>query len=454
MKLVAEMRLLRLPGAPLFGLPGLYLGLLAMAKNSHALAVSVFPWLLVGSYFLAPLMGSGLGRDFSLRWARVTAPLPIPASVRVLVIWWRRVVAPTVLLGVPIVLYPLLSRVDFFSWDDALQGFAIPFAGSSFWLFVTAASAAGYWTQPSTQLGVRRSFRSSRNFVLLSLPFVIALWIGWEETRTQFPILFLLLGAIFSALGAKRIYCSWVAKATESVESRPALLQAPVEETSGSGLTGFKLFALHYSLYSALWILLANAFGFLPFEISGRLFGFTDVYLPLIHSSIIPASVLILLSAQLSARLSPVRALRTLPLDASRISLGVTVLVVLPLLLSSILTTVVVLTLYNSATFVQTFLFAIGGTGIASCTIIPAYLYFHPGTSAFGHLLATLPTFAALGIWIGAFEFFSLHDSPLIAVAVAVTGIVLTWKLIRELISRSSRAYRSTTPLAPSADGP
>lgn len=454
MKLRAEMRLLRLPGAPLVGLPGLYLGFSVMAMNSHALTFSIFPWLLVGSYFLAPLMGSGLGREFSLRWGRATAPLPIAASVRVLVIWWRRVVAPTVLVGILVVLYPLISRVDFFSWDVALPAFAIPFAGSSCWLLVTAASAADYWTQRSTQPGVRRAFQSFRNIVLLSLPFAIALWIDWEQARAQFSILFLLLGAIFSVLGAKRIYLLWVAQATDSVESRPALLQAPGQAIPGSGLTGFKLFALHYLLYGALWILPANVFGFLPFAISGMLFGIPVDQLRLFHSSIIPAIVLIMLSAQLSARLSGLRALRTLPLDASRISFGVTVLAVSPLLLSSTLTTVIVLTLYSSELSVHTFLFSIGGVGIASCTIIPACLYFNSGNSASGHLLVMLPTFAALGLWIGAFEFFSLHDSPLVAVAVAVTGIVLTWELIRELISRSSRAYRGTTPLTPAGDGP
>ncbi len=131
MKWPVEKRLLRLPGAALASLPALYIGLSGMALNSNLLELSLFPWLLVGSYLFAPVIGRKLVTEFSLDWGRATAILPIAAGVRVRVIWWKRVAAPTILVWIANMLYPLVSPVDSLTWDTALQGLSIPFVGSA-----------------------------------------------------------------------------------------------------------------------------------------------------------------------------------------------------------------------------------------------------------------------------------------------------------------------------------
>ena len=390
MKWPVEKRLLRLPGAALTSLPGLYLCMPAIAMSSRILERSLFPWLLVGSFLLAPVIGRALVREFSLDWGRATAILPIAASVRVMVIWWRRVAAPTVLVWIANMLYPLFSRVDSFSWDTVLQGLSMPFVGSACWFLLAASSGAGYWTHRSSKPASRGSLQGLRYIAFLAFPFALAVWIDLEQAQYQFSMLFLLLGAVFSALGVKQLHSQCLADAADSAELRPTMLQATSHMGLGRGLSGFKPFALDYFLYGVFFVLIWNFLIHLPFKIVEILLDLPVVYFKFVFFGINPAMALVVIAAHLYTKLPLLRALRTLPLDASRISLRVTVLVALPLLLSSVLTTVFVL------------LFA--------------------------------------------------RNLPLIAPAVAAIGIGLTWKLIRDLISRSSRAHRTNNSLAPSEE--
>ena len=95
-----ELSLLRLPLGVMGYVALLVLPLGGMARNSDLHETSIFPWILAGMFFYAPLVGSLLGRECSLAWGRATALLPVPARVRMIVIWWRRVVAPTILVWV------------------------------------------------------------------------------------------------------------------------------------------------------------------------------------------------------------------------------------------------------------------------------------------------------------------------------------------------------------------
>ncbi len=453
MKWPVEKRLLRLPGARLASLPILYLSLSGMALNSDLFEVSLFPWLLVGSYLFAPASGRVLAREFSLDWGRATAILPIAASVRVMVIWWRRVAAPTILVWIANMLYPLFSRVDSFSWDTALQGLSIPFVSSACWFLLSASSGAGYWTHRSRKPAARRALQVLRYITFLAFPFSIAIWIDLEQAQYQFSILFLMLGAVFSALGLKQFYSQCLADAMDSAELRPTMLQATGHMRLGRGLSGFKPFALDHLQYGVFFVLIANLLFHLPFKIVEILLDLPFVQiLGFVLFGINPAMALVLIAAHLYTKLPLLRVLRTLPLDASRISLRVTVLVALPLLLSSVLTTVFVLLLYGSQFSLQTFLFSIGGAGIASCTIVPCSWYLTSDRSFSRELLAQAPAIAALALWIAGSELLFASNLPLIAPAVAAIGIWLTWKLIRDLISRSSRVYRTNNTLAPSEE--
>ncbi len=238
----------------------------------------------------------------------------------------------------------------------------------------------------------------------------------------------------------------------DSAELRPTMLLATSQMDLGRGLSGFKPFALDYFLYGVFFVLIWSFLIHLPSKIGEILLDLPVVYLKFVLFGINPAIVLVVVAAHLYTKLPLLRALRTLPLDASRISLRVTALVVLPLLLSSVLTTVFVLLLYGSQFSMQTFLFSIGGAGIASCTIVPCSWYLTPGSSFSRELLAQAPAFAALALWIAGSELLFAGNLPLIAPAVAAIGIWLTWKLIRDLISRSSRVYRTNNSLAPSEE--
>ena len=452
MKWPVEMRLLRLPGVALVSLPGLYLSLPVMAMNSDLLEVSLVPWFLVGSYLFAPVMGRAYVREFSLDWGRATAILPIAAGVRVRVIWWRRVAAPTVLVWIPVMLYSLFSRVDSLSWEIALQGLSLPFAGSACWFLLAAPSGAGYWTHRSPKRAAWSFFQGLRYIAFLAFPFALAVWIDLEQAQYQFSMLLLLVGAVFSALGMKQLYSQCLADATDSAELRPTMLQATGHMRLGRGLSGFKPFALDYLLYAVFYVLIANLLGHLPFKIGEILLDLPVQHLEFALFGIIPAMVLLMIAAHLYTQLPLLRALRTLPLDASRISLRVTVLVALPLLLSSGLTTVFVLLLYGSQYSLQTLLFSVGGIGIASCTIVPYHFCLAPATSLPRQLLATVPAIGAFALWIAGSELLFASNLHLIAPAVAALGLGLTWKLIRDLISRSSRVYRTNNSLAPSEE--
>ena len=453
MKWPVEKRLLRLPGAALVSLLGIYSAMSAMALNPLVLEVSLFPWLLVGSYLFAPVIGRKLVTELSLDWGRATAILPIAASVRVMVIWWRRVAAPTILVWIANMLYPLVSPVDSLTWDTALQGLSLPFAGSACWFLLAAPSGAGYWTHRSSKRAARSYLQVLRYIVFLAFPFSVAIWIDLEQAQYQFSLLFLTLGAVFSALGVKQLYSQCLADAMDSAELRPTMLLATSQMDLGRGLSGFKPFALDYFLYGVFFVLIWSFLIHLPFKFAEILLGLPFVQiLGFVLFGINPAMALVLIAAHLYTKLPLLRALRTLPLDASRISLRVTVLVALPLLLSSVLTTVFVLLLYGSQFSLQTFLFSIGGAGIASCTVVPFYLYVTPDASISRQLLAQAPAFAALALWIACSELLFAGNLPLIAPAVAAIGIWLTWKLIRDLISRSSRVYRTNNSLAPSEE--
>ena len=453
MKWPVEKRLLRLPGAALASLPAIYIAMPALALSSNRLELSLFPWLLVGSYLFAPVIGRKLVTEFSLDWGRVTAILPIAASVRVMVIWWRRVAAPTILVWIANMLYPLVSPVDSLSWDTALQGLSIPFVGSAGWFLLAASSGAGYWTHRSAKPTSRGSFQGLRYIAFLAFPFALAVWIDLEQAQYQFSMLFLLLGAVMSALGVKQLHSQCLADAMDSAELRPTMLQATGPLRLGRGLSGFKPFALDYLQYGVFFVLIANLFFHLPFKFMEILLDLPFVQIfGFILFGINPAMALVLIAAHLYTKLPLLRALRTLPLDASRISLRVTVLVVLPLLLSSVLTTVFVLLLYGSQFSLQTFLFSIGGAGIASCTIVPCSWYLTSDSSFSRELLAQAPAIAAFALWIAGSELLFAGNLPLIAPAVAAIGIWLTWKLIRDLISRSSRVYRTNNSLAPTEE--
>lgn len=442
--------LMRLPAAALVGLPGLFLGLSAMAMNSHILETSLYPWILLGSYVFAPAMGRAYGREFSLDWGRATAILPIAANVRVMSVWWRVVAVPTLLLWLVNLVYPLLSRVDFLTWDTAAQGIALPFAGSAFWFLLTASSCAGYWTHRGLKPEARGRLQFLRYLVFPVFPIALVILSDLEQDRIQIAMVFLLLGVVFSALGLKRLYALSLADKEESARLRPAINQMVSRRGPGKR----KPFVVDLLQRSVLFALLTNVIFYLPLKMLVSLQDVPAESLGIVLFKALPAGVLLVFIGFLSPQLSFLRAMRTLPLDAGRISLRVTVLITSVLLLASILTAFTVLLLFGSQFFARTILFCIGAAGITSCAFVPLLLYLGPNPSLQGQFLAQAPALVALALWVVSSQFFFPGNWTFIAPVLAATGVALTFKWIRGLILRSSRPYRTSAyPTAPEVPG-
>ena len=444
-----ELSLLRLPVGVVGKVALLVPALPGMALNSDLFETSIFPWILAVLFFYAPLVGSLLGRECSLAWGRATALLPVPARVRLIVIWWRRVFAPAILVWVLNVWYALLSPMDSLSWDTALFGLALPFAGCACWFLAAASSGAGFWTYRSRRRP-KAGFLAVLGYVaFLAIPFVTLRWIDLEQAEVRYSLLLLFSGVILSILAVSRLYSVCRADSTTVADARPAIRQERIRMRIGSGLTGFQLFAVHFFLYGAGAAIFVNLVLFLPWKILDLLSDFPVAELEIFVLCVLAATNPLLLAAFLVTKLSCLRVLRTLPLSTNQISIRLTVLVALPLLFSCLLTTVLALQLYGSHSFVQIFLFSMGAAGITSCTVIPGYLHLTPEAGVSKQLLVVFSALAATGLWIAISQFFFANDLALPAAAVAATGIGLTWILIREVLMRSSRAYRTNWPLGP-----
>lgn len=443
-----ELSLLRLPPG-VVGKEALFVLLLGvMALSSDLFETSIFPWILAGLFFYAPLVGSLLGRECSLAWGRATTLLPVPARVRMIVIWWRRVVAPTILVWVLGAWYALLSPMDSLSWDTLLTGLALPFAGCACWFLAAASSGAGFWTYSSRKRPKAGFLVILGYAAFLAIPFVTLRWIDLEETGVWYPLLLLLAGVILSILAVSRLYSACRADSTTVADARQAIGQEKSRIRIGSGLTGFQLFAVDFFLYSAGVAVFVNLVLFLPWKMLELLADMPVAEVEIFHLRVFPAISQLLLAAFLATKLSCLRVFRTLPLSANQISIRLTVLVALPLLLSCLLTTVLALQFYGSHSFVPVFLFTMGAAGIASCTVIPGLLHLTPEASVSKQLWVMVPALTATGLWIAVSQFFSANDLALPA-AVAAAGIGLTWIVIREVLMSSSRAYRTRWPLSP-----
>ncbi len=444
-----ELGLLRLPVGFLGTVAGPVLGLSVMALNSSVLGTSIFPWILAGSFFYAPLFGNLLGRECSLAWGRATALLPVPARVRLIVIWWRRVFAPAILVWVLNVWYSFLSPMDSLSRDAALIGLALPFAGCACWFLAAASSGAGYWTY-SSRRRPKAGFLVILGYIaFLAIPLVAIRWIGLEQAEARYSLLLLLSGLVLSILAVSRLYSVCQADPTTVADARPAIRQERNRMRMGSGLTGFQLFAMHFFLYGAGAAILVNLMLFLPWKILSLLSDFPAAEAEIVLLPVVPAISPLMLATLLAMKPSCLRVLRTLPLNANQISIRLTVLVALPLLLSCLLTTVLALQLYGNHSFVQIFLFSMGAAGIASCIVIPGFLHLTPEAGVSKQLLVLVPALAATGLWIAISQFFFANELALPAAAVAATGIGLTWILIRKVLMSSSRAYRTNWPPGP-----
>ena len=444
-----ELSLLRLPLGVMGYVALLVLPLGGMARNSDLHETSIFPWILAGMFFYAPLVGGLLGRECSLAWGRATALLPVPARVRMTVIWWRRVVAPTILVWVLGGWYALLSPVDSLSWGTALTGLALPFAGCSCWFLAAASSGAGFWTYSS-----RRQQKAGFLVILgyaafLAIPVATLRWIDLEETEVWHPLLLLLAGVILSILAVSRLCTVCRAESTTLADARPAIRQQKRRIRIGSGLTGFQLFAVHFFLYSAGVAILLNLVFFLPWKMLELLSDFPAAVMENFLLRIFPATNLLLLGTFLVTKLSCLRVLRTLPLSANQISIRLTVMVALVMLLSCLMTAFLALQFYGSHSVVPVFLFSMGAAGIASCILVPGYLHLTPEATVSKQVWVIVPAFAATGLWTAVSLFLFADDLSLPAAAIGATGIVLTWILIREVLKNSSRAYRTRWPLGP-----
>ncbi|MXZ28228.1 MAG: hypothetical protein F4Y72_07960 [Gammaproteobacteria bacterium] len=447
-----ELSLLRLPLGVMGYVALLVLPLGGMARNSDLHETSIFSWILAGLFFYAPLVGSLLGRECSLAWGRATALLPVSARVRMIVIWWRRVIAPAILVWVLSVLYALLSPVDSLSWGTALTGLALPFAGCSCWFLAAASSGAGFWTYRSRRRA-KAGFLAILGYVaFLAIPFATLRWIDLEQTGVRYPILLLLLGVVLSLLALSRLYSVCRADSNTVADARPAIRQEKRRIRIGSGLTGFRLFAVHFFLYSAGAAFLLNLMFFLPWKMLELLSDFPAAEMEIFLLRVFPATNLLLLGAFLATKLSCLRVLRTLPLSANQISIRLTVMVALAMLLSCLMTAFLALQFYGSHSVVPVFLFSMGAAGIASCILVPGYLHLTPEATFSKQAWMIVPAFAATGLWIAVSLFFFADYLELPAAAVGVTGIVLTWILVREVLMNSSRAYRTRWPLDPAEE--
>ena len=448
-----ELSLLRLPVGVLGKVALLVPALFGMARSSDLFEYSIFPWFLAGSFFYAALVGSLLGRECSLAWGRATALLPVPASFRLFVIWWRRVFAPAILVWVLNVWCALLSPMDSLSWNTALIALALPFAGCACWFLAAASSGAGYWTYRSRRRS-KAGFPVILGYVaFLAIPFVTLRWIDPEQAEVRYSLLLLLSGVVLSILAVGRLRSVCQADSTTVADARPAIRQERNRMRIGSGLTGFQLFAVHFFLYSAGVAIFVNLVSFLPWKGLELLSDFPVAALEIVLLYVVPATNPLLLTTLLATKLSCLRVLRTLPLSANQISIRLTVLVALPLLFSCLLTAVLALQFFGSHSFVEIFLFGMGAAGITSCIVIPGYLHLTQEAGVSKQFLVVFPALAVTGLWIAISQFFFPNDVALSAAAVAATGIGLTWILIREVLMSSSRAYRTNWPSGP-MEGP